>query len=121
MIKIDEDKNIQINRGDATGTLQTLPITYEDYEFQVGDVLTLNVYRKKGYTEPKVFTKDIEVQESGTTAYFVLTEEDTTTFEKTNKRTIYWYEIVLNDTNTIIGYDEDGAKEFVVYPGGIDE
>lgn len=41
-----------------------------------------------------------------------------------NRPVIYWYEIVVNpDTNaqTIIGYDDGGAKEFILYPEGGDE
>ena len=40
-----------------------------------------------------------------------------------NKKTIYWYDIVLNDDITILGYDDEGAKKIYLYPEGeeIDE
>ena len=28
----------------------------------------------------------------------------------------YWYEIELNGDTTLIGYDDEGAKKFVLYP-----
>ena len=40
--------------------------------------------------------------------------------ELTNKPIEYWYEIELNDEETIIGYDEDGAKKLILYPEGAD-
>ena len=43
--------------------------------------------------------------------------------EVINKPTNYWYEIELNPNTqpqTIIGYDEDGEKLFVLYPEGSD-
>ena len=40
--------------------------------------------------------------------------------EMANKPIEYWYEIELNDDETIIGYDEDGAKKLILYPEGAD-
>lgn len=57
-----------------------------------------------GYTEP---TEYPEIQ---------LSEEDTKKFELLNKKNTYWYDIVLNDTTTILGYDNDGAKKLIVFP-----
>ena len=42
-------------------------------------------------------------------------------FPLTNKPVTYWYDLVLNETNTIIGYDEDGAKKIIVYPEANEE
>lgn len=57
-----------------------------------------------GYTEP---TEYPEIQ---------LTEEDTKKFELLNKQKVYWYDIVLNDTTTILGFDSSGAKKIIVFP-----
>ena len=37
-----------------------------------------------------------------------------------NIPTEYWYEIELNNENTVIGYDNNGPKLFVLYPEGED-
>ena len=57
-----------------------------------------------GYTEP---TEIVEIP---------LTKEDTKKFPLLNKKKTYWYDIVLNDTTTILGYDIEGAKELIVFP-----
>lgn len=113
MIKVDSEKRIHISRGDAA----TLNITANggEYEFQVGDVIRLRIYEKKKYNEPIVeVTKTVET--AATSVELNLTKENTTIGEDINKPITYWYEISLNETTTIIGYDEDGAKELVVYP-----
>ena len=40
--------------------------------------------------------------------------------EMLNKQVEYWYEIELNNDETIIGYDDDGAKKLILYPEGAD-
>ena len=52
-----------------------------------------------------------------------LTEEDTKIGEVISKPKDYWYEVELNpdeEPQTIIGYDEDGAKIFKLFPEGDD-
>jgi hypothetical protein len=52
----------------------------------------------------------------------MLSKEDTKIGKKVNKPVDYWYEVELNpDTypQTIVGYDEDGAKIFKLYPEGV--
>ena len=33
----------------------------------------------------------------------------------------YWYEIELNDEETVIGFDKDGAKVLNLYPKGVEK
>ncbi|MBR4486267.1 hypothetical protein IKS57_02740, partial [bacterium] len=63
--------------------------------------------------------KTITPSEETTTLTIALTQEETTIGELINAPVKYWYEIQLND-NTIIGYDENKAKEFILYPEGSD-
>ena len=35
-----------------------------------------------------------------------------------NKPVEYWYEIELNNEHTVIGYDDNGAKIFMLFPEG---
>ena len=57
-------------------------------------------------------------------ALISLNKEDTTIGDIINTPIDYWYEVQLNpETNpqTIIGYDENGAKIFRLYPEGVEE
>lgn len=121
MIKYDSfTKQIQINRGDST----TLKISAKDsngdsYTFKVGERVKLAITERKN-EENVVFSKTITVDTEDTYVNIPITSEDTKIGEIINKPTTYWYEISVltlnNEIQTIIGYDEDGAKEFVLNP-----
>lgn len=119
MIKIDEEKTIHLTRGDATSDLNILPISIDDYTFEVNDKLTLIVMNKKGYREEPYIKKNFQVASAGATFNLELTHNDTKVFPLSNKKKTYWYDLVLNDTTTIYGFDEENAKKFIVYPGGV--
>lgn len=124
MFKVNENLSIHITRGD----IGLIGITAKnddgsDYTFQVGDILRLGVFEKNKLTAIKL-QKDITVQEQTLEVEMQLTKEDTTIGEILSKPVDYWYEIQLNpDTNpqTIIGYDENGAKIFRLYPEGVEK
>lgn len=125
MFKIS-DKTIHITRGDE-GTISikvptdrtTTPITY--YEFQPDDVITFTVKRKNGFnSEDYVLRKQVILNEETTNPLVSLTGEDTLIGEPINKPVTYWYELTLNDNQSFVCYDEDGAKEFILYPDGFD-
>lgn len=122
MIKVDNNtKRISINRGDDNvGFLFSIPIDEEEkYEFQVGDIVTLGVYDKEGLKDPALLLKTIVIEQTTDEVEINLTKEETTIGDIQNKPIECWYEIQLND-KTIIGYDEKGAKKFIVYPEGSD-
>ena len=121
MIKIDEDKTIHLTRGDATNEINKLVVSQEGVSFSANDKLKLIVVKKKGYTSSIVFSKEQTIADDGDEVEFELTEQETLTFPLANKKQEYWYDFVLNGDTTILGYDEDNAKKFIVYPGGIDE
>ena len=114
MIKIDSDKTIHISRGDAV----TINVTANSgtYEFKQGDEVKLRVYEKNGYDKEPVLEKEIKVTETTNSVLIVLTEEDMSFASDISKKQTYWYDISLNEVNTIIGFDEDGAKKMVIYP-----
>ena len=133
MIAIDaETKTIYITRGDATQkSFNRLAFTFpiynfetkqeEDYLFQLDDKISFVVVEKKGYTKTEVLRKeytlrDIGYVEPSTTPEILLTEEDTKSFDLANKAKTYWYDICLNDTTTILGFDDEGGKQLVVFP-----
>lgn len=124
MIKIDNEKTIEISRGDSATIELTIPLsTTDNYEFEVGDIIKLRVYEKNGYNKEPVLEKDFEVDEATEKVNIVLSEEDTMFAPILNKAQTYWYDISLNETQTIVGYtEEDGPKLFIVTPakGGSD-
>lgn len=113
MLKIDSDGTISINRGD-TGTI-TVTANDGEYEFQPEDVITLRIFEKKGYNKEPLLEKSIEVSKIVDEVDLILTEEDTLFCQETNKGITYWYSISLNE-DVIVGYDEDGPKQFIIYP-----
>jgi hypothetical protein len=68
-----------------------------------------------------VIKKDVEVKEPTSAVEVVLDREDTKVGEIISKPTDYWYEVELNPEThpqTIVGYDDNGAKVFKLYPEG---
>lgn len=92
------------------------------YQFQIGDKITFNIYEKNGYNKEPLMTKEIEVEEVTDSVNITLAESDTTFGSPVNKETVFWYDITLNNNQTVVCYNEDGAKEFIEYPAkGVDE
>ena len=124
MFKVKEDLSIHITRGDI-GLLEITAKNEDnsDYIFRKGDIIRLGIFEKKKFDSIKK-QKDITIQEETTTVQISLNKEDTTIGDIINTPVDYWYEIQLNpETNpqTIIGYDENGAKIFRLYPEGVEE
>lgn len=123
MFRIDPNTSrINITRGDI-GTIE-LTIKKDDgtsYVFQDSDVVRFSVYEIKDFNGEPVLLKNVIPEEDSTSVDIELLQDDTTIGELINKPVTYWYEIQLNpDTapQTIIGYDQYGAKEFILYPEG---
>lgn len=116
MFYIDEDK-IYITRGDKA----VINLSITDYTFQVGDTIEFRVYEKRGLDKEPTLIKEIKVTEESENVEISLNPEDTALGEMLNKAVTYWYEIELNDNQTIIGYDENGPKELILYPEGAEK
>lgn len=119
-----EDLSIYVTRGDIVA----FTVSCDDersgmpYEFQPGDMLRLKVCGKKDM-ENVVLQKDFHVTNKTVVVPMFLTGEETKFEDIISKPKDYWFEVELNpDTNpqTIIGYDEDGAKIFKLFPEGHD-
>lgn len=123
MFQINDDLSINITRGDtAVFNVNALNESGSSYLFQKGDVVRIKVTEKKA-CENVMFQKDFVVEEETEEVVITLTESDTKIGEVISKPTDYWYEIELNpftNPQTIIGYDEDGAKIFKLFPEGKD-
>lgn len=118
MIEI-EGKTIRISRGDSGTIKLTIPLSdTENYEFQVGDKVQFRVFEKKNYNN--VFLdKEINIEEITSVIDICLTEKDTSIGEIINKPVTYWYEISLNETQTVVGYDDEGPAELILYPAHV--
>ena len=122
MFKINEDKSIYLTRGDHVSFTLTANDNGEAHTFRQGDLVRFKVFEKKA-CDSVMMQKDFRVEADTQEVDIVLTEYDTKIGGEISKPTDYWYEVEVNpeiQPNTIIGYDEDGAKVFRLYPEGGD-
>lgn len=121
MFVIKEDKSICLTRGDAAFfSISAKTDTDEAYKFQAGDVVRFKVCEKKA-CDNVVLSKDFGIEAETEEIEIYLEEKDTKIGDVISKPVDYWYEVELNpytDPQTIIGYDEDGAKIFKLFPEG---
>lgn len=120
MFKVNEDLSIYATRGDVVFFGVSADDYGETYIFKPGDIVRISIFEKKG-CHCVLLQKDFTVDEATDTVDITLTKQDTKIGETISKPKDYWYEIELNpDTfpQTIIGYDEDGAKIFRLFPEG---
>ena len=120
MFTINDDLSIYVTRGDRLFFTVTAEDNGKPYKFQAGDVVRLKVYGKKD-AENVVLQKDFPVMTAAEKVEIYLTEDETRIGGVISKPTDYWYEVELNpfdNPQTIIGYDEDGAKIFKLFPEG---
>lgn len=132
MIAFDEERTIYLTRGDVTtGEFNRLafylPVyNYETkeeelYEFKPTDKVTFAVVQKKGYTKKVLLKKEYTLSDLGyientTSVEIPLTEEETRVFPLLDKKATYWYDIAVNDTLTVIGFDDEGASKLIAFP-----
>lgn len=122
MFVVNDDMSIYLTRGDHVCLYVTATDNDKVHNFQPGDVLRFKVFDKKG-CDNVAFEKYFSVLAETDTVAIVLTKEDTKIGEVINKPKDYWYEVELNpftNPQTIIGYDDDGAKVFRLFPEGED-
>lgn len=122
MFTLNDDLSIYATRGDIVFFSVTAEEDGQPYEFQPGDVLRIKVYGKKN-AENVVLQKDFGVKDKSSSVDIFLTEADTKIGGVISKPADYWYEVELNpfdNPQTIVGYDEDGAKLFRLFPEGAD-
>lgn len=122
MFVLNDDLSIYVTRGDVVFFSVSAEDNGEAYTFKAGDVVRIKVFAKKD-ASTVVLQKDFPVTKDTEAVDILLTKEETKIGNVISKPVVYWYEIELNphsDPQTIIGYDEDGAKEFRLFPEGKD-
>lgn len=120
MFVINEDLSIYCTRGDAAVFSVGANVGGTAYTFREGDIVRFKVFAKNDCADV-VLTKDVAATADTNEVEITLNGEDTTIGEVISKPVDYWYEVELNpDTHpqTIIGYDDDGAKVFKLFPEG---
>lgn len=120
MLKI-KGTTIHINRGDI-GVIDVGAVRDgETYTFTSGDVVRFQIMAAKACNNV-ILQKVVNVTEDTEVITFTLSAADTTIGGVISKPVVYWYEVELNPETapeTIIGYDDYGAKEFILYPEGV--
>ena len=117
MYILNEDLSIYCTRGDAMSF-----VVPAEYTFRQGDIVRFQVFKKKDCAEV-VLRKDFTVAEDTDRFEIVLTGDDTKFGAIISKPVDYWYEVEVNPgvaSNTIVGYDEEGARVFKLFPEGGD-
>ena len=120
MFVINDDLSINITRGDSAVFSVAAKVGENEYTFKVDDVVRFKVFAKKD-CEEVVLQKDVKVAEETNLVEIALDSDETKIGDVISKPTDYWYEVELNPdgyAQTIIGYDEDGAKIFKLFPEG---
>lgn len=113
-----EGTTIKLNRGDVLSFVLTIDNGDDPYTFQEGDKITFSVYSKGKMNEKAVLLKEVDATPNATSLTIECTNEDTKIGDLINKPMEYWYELELNNEYTILGYDESGAKQLILYPEG---
>lgn len=120
MLKI-KNNDIYLTRGDEATINISVPLDDgTNYVFQTNDVVYFTVKKKYSDTSP-ILRKEIHFAQETEVAVLNLTKSDTTLGGLKDVPIKYVYDISINAVKTIIGYDEDGAKYFVIYPEASDD
>ena len=122
MFRVNDDKSIYTTRGDIGSFNVAAKDGKVPYVFQAGEVVQFKVFEKNN-VESVVLQKNFPVEEATESVGVWLTGEETKIGEAISKPVEYWYEVVLNPVTapqTIVGYDDDGAKIFMLFPEGGD-
>ncbi len=123
MFILNDDKSIYVTRGDIVVMSVGATDNGKPYTFKPGDLVRIKVSKKKKCTDV-VLEKDFPITDHTQEVQIYLSGEDTKFGDVINKPTDFWYEVELNplsNPQTIIGYDEDGAKIFKLFPEGADK
>ena len=120
MLKI-KNKTIHLNRGDSAN----IQVACNNSVFEADQKLCLYVM-EAGNCENIILNKEATLEANSNTATISLSAEDTKSltepFSLGAKE--FWYELEMQsgeERTTLVGYDEDGPKLFILYPEAIVE
>lgn len=114
---IIDGKTIQFSRGDdITLNFSCKDESGTDYVFGIGETVQFRIFDKNGYDDEAIISKEITIVEEATVVPIHLSSEDTMIGEEINSKKTYWYEISINEDNTVIGYDNAGPAILFLLP-----
>lgn len=119
MIKT-EGTTIKCNRGDSGHLFIRKSDSDGNIEqFAVGDVVIFTIKNNFG-EDTVILRKEKTVNEVCDSVQIDFSSEDTMIGELISEPIEYQYDVKVNgqSNNTILGYDDDGAKIFKLYPSG---
>ena len=119
----DDGTTLEVTRGSSGSiTFGALTPEGEQYMFNIGDVVRLNV-TKENRENMVVMSVETTIEQDTEEVTISITSFDSKIGTVINKPTDYWYDIELNpDTSAaqmLLGYDDEGPKIFRVYPESI--
>lgn len=117
-MQITNNNTIKINRGNSLSLDISIDNAGEDYIYKEGDVVGIAIYNANSLNNPPVISKFVNAIAGDTVTNITLTDEEMKLGQPQNYPINYWYEITLN-SETVLGFDEDGAKILVLYPEGV--
>lgn len=114
---IIEGKTIKFSRGDEIVlNFSCKDKNKNDYVFGVGETVQFRIFEKNGYGGEAILSKEITIDEETTIVPISLSSQDTMIGEDINSPVKYWYEISINEDNTVIGYDNAGPAILCLLP-----
>lgn len=113
-MKRDEKNNITHTRGDKG----SIKLVNKKGMFKIGDTFKFSIVKKGNYDDV-VFRKEFEVTEECQEFFLTFTNDEMRFCEPINKEKEFYYEIDMNDDTTLIGYDENKDKKFILYPESV--
>lgn len=113
MFNIEND-TLYFTRGDTI----SFNLSIDGYMFQPNDKIAFRIYERSRLNQAPLSETITTVEEATASIKITLLPEATRVGQIINKPIEYWYEIELNDDQTVIGYDENGPKVIVLYPEG---
>lgn len=109
-----ENNKLCFTRGDVV----TFNLSIDGYVFKPEDKIAFRIYNKGKLNMKPLSETIVTIEESSAMAKIILSSAATRIGDIINKPVEYWYEVELNDSQTVIGYDDQGPKIIVLYPEG---
>lgn len=110
---------IEITRGNSLVLDVSIKNGNNDYTFQEGDIVGIAIYNRNGLNQQSLASKTAIATGGETTIRLSLTTTEMKIGQMQNRPITYWYEITLSG-ETVLGYDENGPKQLILYPEGAD-
>lgn len=110
-MKRDEKNTITHNRG-SKGSIK---LVHKNGNFKIGDRFKFSIVEKGNY-DNVVFQKEFNVLEECSEFFLTFSSDEMRIGEVISKEKEFYYEIEMNDDTTLIGYDENKHKKFILYP-----